>query len=58
MIEKIINLFIPYGVMGLWTVSLLYEKYVNGKEIKQVVKNNTFALAQNTQTLQQIQKKL
>ena len=34
-----------YGVLGLWTVTLLFEKYNLMKKFKTVISNNTQELA-------------
>ena len=33
-----------YGVLGLWTISLLIASYSYQKETKQLIKNNTIAM--------------
>ncbi len=33
-----------YGVLGVWTASLLYERARNGKETRNVIKANTEVL--------------
>lgn len=35
---------INYGVLGIWTLSLLYERAMTGKETKNVIRANTEAL--------------
>lgn len=35
---------INYGVLGLWTLTLLVERYRSRQEFKDLVKNNTTAL--------------
>ena len=30
-----------YGVLGLWTLSLLAERYLNQKKVNTVIENNT-----------------
>ena len=33
-----------YGILGLWTLSLLYEKYNVNKKMMAIIKDNTDAL--------------
>jgi len=33
-----------YGVLGLWTISLLYEKFNSQKKMMRVIEDNTKAL--------------
>ena len=35
---------VNYGVLGLWTASLLIQTYRYQKETKQLIKNNTIAM--------------
>lgn len=42
---------INYGVLGLWTLSLLYERYTFGKNMRKVIEENTRALIYNYQIL-------
>lgn len=35
---------INYGVLGLWTISLIYEKITFQKQMKRVIEENTLAL--------------
>ena len=35
---------IQYGVLGLWTISLLTERYIFNKKSSQVIENNTIAM--------------
>ncbi len=32
-----------YGVLGLWTLSLIYEKYNSTRTMKKAIDNNTVA---------------
>ena len=48
---------IQYGVLGVWTVSLLAERYYYTTNIRKVVENNTIALTQNTEVTRKCQKK-
>ena len=41
MIEDVL---LNYGVLGLWTLSLLYERYRTQKQLKSVIERNTEAL--------------
>ena len=40
MISELAN----YGILGLWTATLLWEKYKFHKEMKRVIQDNTNAL--------------
>ena len=33
-----------YGVLGIWTISLLYERYKSQAKMQSIVENNTKAL--------------
>lgn len=35
---------INYGVLGLWTLSLLYERVISQKKIHSIIEKNTEAL--------------
>lgn len=35
---------IQYGVLGLWTISLLVQQYKNQKDTTLIIENNTKAL--------------
>lgn len=37
--EQLIN----YGVLGFWTISLLYDKIKFQRQMKQAIENNTIA---------------
>lgn len=34
---------IQYGVLGLWTISLLTERYIYNKKMAALIENNTIA---------------
>lgn len=38
--EQLLN----YGVLGLWTISLLYRQLVRDKQLNRIVDNNTRAM--------------
>jgi hypothetical protein len=38
------TLFFNYGVLGLWTITLLFERKNFNKDMKQVIERNTIAL--------------
>lgn len=42
--EVIINTLSNYGVLGLWTMMLIYERFKQQKELKNTIENNTVAL--------------
>lgn len=33
-----------YGVLGIWTLTMLFERYKWQKDIKEVIENNTLVL--------------
>jgi hypothetical protein len=35
---------LTYGPLGVWTATLLYEKFKTNSELKTIIKNNTEAL--------------
>ena len=35
---------ITYGPLGIWTASLLFEKFKTNKDMKDIIKNNTIAI--------------
>lgn len=35
-----------YGVLGVWTLTLLYERFNYNKTMKSLIENNTIALVQ------------
>ena len=35
---------IQYGVLGAWTITLLYQQYTNQTKVNQLIINNTQAL--------------
>jgi len=35
---------IQYGVLGLWTITLLSERYFYNKRVKELIENNTVAM--------------
>lgn len=41
---EVILLLKDYGILGLWTATLLWERYKTQANTKQVIKNNTEAL--------------
>lgn len=46
-----------YGVLGLWTLSLLYDSWKYRKEIKKIIANNTRALNKFEGVIQKCRKK-
>ena len=41
MIEEVL---LNYGVLGLWTLSLIYDKLRFQTQVKNIIKNNTIAM--------------
>lgn len=41
---EIIEGLAQYGVLGLWTISLLVERFLHNKKTTEVIENNTTAL--------------
>ena len=35
---------LQYGILGIWTISLLFDKYKFQKEMRKVIEDNTAAL--------------
>jgi hypothetical protein len=57
--EKAIELILNYGVLGLWTTTLLYERYRTNKEmknsneqLKKTIETNTIALTKVYEIMQ------
>jgi hypothetical protein len=48
---------IQYGVLGLWTASLIYERFYYNREIKKIIDNNTIAITKNYEVITKCQKK-
>jgi hypothetical protein len=48
---------VNYGVLGLWTISLLTERYFNNNKMKVVVDNNTTALTKVYEVMQKCKHK-
>ena len=48
---------IQYGVLGLWTATLLAERYFNQNKMKVVVDNNTTALTKVYEVMQKCKRK-
>ncbi len=46
-----------YGPLGLWTISLLAERYYYNKKMQVIIDNNTTALTKFTFTVQKCEKK-
>lgn len=38
------DMLLNYGILGLWTLTLLAEKYKFNKEMKKIIEDNTKAL--------------
>jgi hypothetical protein len=49
MIEEIL---VNYGVLGIWTLSLLYERYRTQAKMQNIVENNTQALVKVYEVIQ------
>lgn len=44
---------IQYGVLGIWTASLLLDRWRNQIKLNKVIENNTIALTKNYEVLKQ-----
>jgi len=40
-----------YGVLGIWTMSLLMERYIYNKKISSLIENNTVAMVKVYETI-------
>ena len=49
---------LQYGVLGLWTASLLYEKYKFTQKLINVLDKNNEVIAKNTEMLKRLEKKV
>jgi hypothetical protein len=58
MIDSITSQLPTYGALGLWTLSLLFERFSFQREMKTLVNNNTVVVARNSQILEEIKKKI
>lgn len=38
------ELLLNYGVLGVWTITLLYDRYITQKQMKNVIERNTEAI--------------
>ena len=47
---------INYGVLGIWTITLLGERYYNNKKVNQLIENNTIALTRVHEVIKKCQK--
>jgi hypothetical protein len=48
---------INYGALGIWTLTLLGERYFYNKDMKKIVQNNTIALTKNYEVIKECQRK-
>lgn len=53
MIEEIL---ITYGPLGLWTATLLYERFKVNKNMNDTIKGNTIALTKVNEVMKKCQK--
>ena len=51
------NALLQYGVLGLWTITLLVEKFNHDKHLKAVIENNTTAITKTYEVIRKCQKK-
>lgn len=58
MIEETAGLLLNYGTLGILAAIFIYDKYTFQKEMKEIVKTNNIVVAQNTQILGIVAKKL
>lgn len=54
MIEEVLA---NYGVLGLWTISLLAERYLYNKKMMSLIDNNTIALTKVNETISKCKKR-
>ncbi len=54
--EGLINNLANYGVLGLWTLTLLYEKIKYTKKRDEVIENNTRALTTFAEIIRKCQR--
>lgn len=46
-----------YGVLGLWTISLLAERYIYNRKMSSLIENNTIAITKVNETISKCKKK-
>lgn len=46
-----------YGVLGLWTISLLGERYLHNRKMTKIIENNTIALTKVEGVIEKCRKK-
>jgi len=51
------TILLTYGPLGLWTASLLTERYLHNKKMQTIVENNTIALTKVESVISQCKKK-
>ncbi len=51
--ESLIN----YGVLGLWTLSLLAERYLYNKRMSGLIENNTIAITKVYEVIEKCKRK-
>ncbi len=54
--EQIPYSLFEFGVLGAWTVSLLYKEYIAKKQTNKVIENNTAALIRMYEAIQKCDK--
>lgn len=54
--EFITNQLAQFGVLGIWTISLLVEKWKQGTKTNQIIENNTTALTKVYEIVQKCPK--
>lgn len=57
MIDSTIELLKDYGVLGIWTASLLWERYSTQKKMTETIDNNTIAMTKVYEVIQKCPKK-
>jgi hypothetical protein len=56
MVEEIITSSLTqFGILGVWTISLLYERYKQGAKTNLVIENNTIAMTKVYEVIQKCQ---
>jgi len=51
MLDTIFNTLLNYGVLGIWTFTLILERTKTHKELKEVINNNTHMLGEIKETI-------
>ena len=58
MIEnEISNMLLNYGALGLWTLTLLLDRYTSQKKTQKLIENNTLVIGKNTEMLENVRRR-